>query len=250
MDKKKFYFYISGIISLLFLIGVFFLFVYVLLFNEKIKSYAFNKDNFVSVSVVIPKQVKKNRSKKSDKPKKEVIKESKKVEEEFVETDLDSLFSNVTTKSISKKTSKKKSINDKKDYSKMVKKISTKKKNSVKSSSTMVENIKVDISKIELNTEVSSSANEVNEYLASIQAYVYENFFPPISAEGNSAKVRIWIDENGHLSRYVVLTYSSDDGLNYEVDLLESRLRAGKFPIAKKPKAINIDIILTAKNQT
>lgn len=92
-----------------------------------------------------------------------------------------------------------------------------------------------------------SSGPLVNEYHAKIQALIYANYYPPSGSQGQSARVKIYIDASGKLSAYRVIVYSGNDPFNREVDGLSDRLRGVVFPPHPEGKNTVLEIILTAK---
>jgi len=75
-------------------------------------------------------------------------------------------------------------------------------------------------SKIEKNT---SSANEVNEYFAKIQALVYEYFEPPQNSQGYSVRAVIELSALGKFIDFRILDYSANIALNEECDKIKDR---------------------------
>jgi protein TonB len=73
--------------------------------------------------------------------------------------------------------------------------------------------------------EQASSGSEVNEYLAKIQAIVYQHFNVPPNTQGQSAKAVIELDALGRMTDFRVLSYSSSEALNKEVDKIKERLK-------------------------
>jgi len=198
--------------------------------NDKTKQFALKKDDFISITLEVPKPIVK---------KKKVVKQVKKkivkpviepVESE--EFNIDDLFSDVQTKEIEIK--KEKPI-DAARLQEINKKISTTKEN--------------DVEKIEQVKEVESqsSANEVNEYLAKIQLTVYESFFPPINSQGHSVKAVIELNSLGKVLDFRILVYSENESLNQECDKIKSRLMGINFPINPDHISGSYIIKLTSK---
>ena len=204
-----------------------------------IKSYAFKKDNYVSVSIDIQP---KKQSKKSAIKKSIQIESSKKSPTKDI--DVNNLFSDVWTEKITHKKSPKKPVNSKR-IQEIQKQLHTVKKNNVKP---ITQNVnKIDYENKDTDSEQTSTANEVNEYLAKIQSIVYQNFFVPPNSEGNSVKTVIELDPYGKLLDFRVLTYSSNQALNEEVDKIKKRLQHIVFPINPEHKSTKTVVILVSK---
>jgi len=233
--------------------------------SEKVHNYALKKDKFITVSInitpkVSPKKIpKKKKAKLRDKKiskqitKKSVVRKKSIIKpdmQDVVNEDISSLFSKVKTTEIKhkKRVLKRRKI-DSGVLNKVEKKIKTidSKKSPKDSLTKKIEQLELQSDKVSLISKNSSSASQVNKYLATLQAFVYENFYPPINSEGNSAKIRIWIDENSKMQRFKVLASSGNTLFDQEVKALENRLKNIRFPAHPLKKAIVIDIILTAK---
>jgi protein TonB len=246
------YFYLSGLISLSLFALFLVLFVIILLQQEKLKQFALKKDNYISVSINTPlvtkKTLKKSKKSKPTPPKPKVKKEEPKppIEKpaeqkkpQVVNKNISDLFASVKTQKISHKSNKKPVI-DKKLLSKLSKKTA---KKSITQNSAAASLMK----KIEIESQSASTSPDVNEYLAKIQAIIYEHFFPPMNSEGLSAIVSIRFDSIGKIISYRVLNYSGNDLFDREVDMLESRLRALTFASHPEGKSESVKIILTSQ---
>lgn len=238
VDNSKF-FYLSGLISLslffLFLIS----FIMMMFKPSQIDSFALNKDNYISISLETPK-VKVKRVKKIEKAA---------VEEKVVETpseniDVNNLFSDVWTKKIIHKVKPKRKINSKR-LSEIQKKIKTTKKNDVKSISKIVNNI--ESVKTNNDKSSSSSAQQVNEYLAKIQAIVYQYFHVPPNSEGSSVKTVIELNALGKVIDFRILRYSNNEALNNEADRISERLKYVVFPKNPQNRSSRTIVILISK---
>jgi len=218
-------FYISGLISL-FLFALILLSFSMMMFNtSKVNTFALTKDNFISISLEIPKVQTKS---------------VKKVEKAGVideNININNLFSDVWTKKIVQK----KELNSKR-LSQIQKKIKTTKKNEVKSISEKVDNVKTNS-----ENKNSSTADQVNEYLAKIQAIVYQYFHVPSNSQGNSVKTVIELNSLGKVIDFRVLTYSANESLNSEVDRIGERLKYVVFPKNPQNKSSITIIILVSK---
>ncbi|MEA2111885.1 MAG: TonB C-terminal domain-containing protein [Campylobacterota bacterium] len=248
------YFYLSGLISLSLFVLFLVLFVMILLQQEKLKQFALKKDNYISVSIDTPlvnkKSVKKNlkqvKSKLQEKPKekpadkpetKPLVKPAEKPK--AVNKNISDLFASVKTQKISHKANKK-PVYDKKLLSKLSKK-------SVKKSVTQKSAAASALKKIEISSESASTSPDVNEYLAKIQAIIYEHFYPPMNSEGLSAIVTITFNSSGKITSYRVLNYSGNEMFNSEVDMLQARLKALTFAKHPEGKSESVKIILTSQ---
>jgi len=226
-DNNK-YFFISGFISLA-LFSFFLLLFFMMLFSSiKIKSYALNKNNFVSISldnIKTKELVRKETASSLVQPTQEPVD----IPSENI--DVNDLFSDVWTKKIIKKKEKPKDL---KRIAQLQQQVPLSQKN---------------VAEIKEEKQVPSSSNaeEVNEYLAKIQAIVYEHFNVPANSEGNSVKALIELNSIGKLIDFRILTYSSNDALNKEADKIKKRLLNVVFPINKQNKSTKTIVILTSK---
>lgn len=159
------------------------------------------------------------------------------------DVNIDDLFSDVWTKSIKSQKSKEKIDNkrlqDIQKKSKIIEKDSTKPLEE-KSENTNIADKSDDTKKV-------STANEVNEYLAKIQALVYENFIPPQNSQGHTVKAVIELSAIGKVMDFRILTYSNNSSLNDECDKIKDRLMGVLFPINPQNKSGNYIIMLTSK---
>ncbi len=239
MDKNSSHFYISGFISLGLFTLFFMLFITMLFTPTKNSSFALKKDTFISISLELPKV----QTKKAKKQEKAAVVEAPKVVESKP-VDINNLFSDVWTKKIVHKKEKPKPV-DKRRLLAIQKSIQTKKANDVKSISKKInemENVKSN------NQESSSStAQEVNEYLAKIQAIVYQYFQVPPNSEGKSVKTVIELNAFGKVLDFRILTYSDNSALNQEADKIKERLKNITFPINPQHKSSRTIVILISK---
>ncbi len=207
-----------------------------MLSSSPTKTFALKKDNFISISLetvpVASKQIKK--SVVIEKKEQEVIEETK-------EVDIGDLFSDVWTKDI---TMKKKEKTDNKRLELIQKKIKTSKKNTQKSISEVIQNIETDIT--DTTDKKSSTGDEVNEYLAKIQAIVYKHFRPPENSQGHTVKAMIELSAIGKVLDFRILTYSSNQALNKECDNIKDRLLGVLFPINPNNKSFNTIVNITS----
>ncbi len=237
MAKNNNLFYISGLISLFIFIFFLAIFIYMMINSSQIDSYALKKDNFISISMDI--QPKKSKSaKKSLQP----TPVESAVSETPQDVDVNDLFSDVWTKKIQKKKIQPK---DSKRIIDIQKKIKTTEANSVESISQKVNDL--DNANTTDENSPASTANEVNEYLAKIQALVYKYFSVPPNSEGHSVMAYIELNSIGKVMDFRILTYSANDALNAEVDKIKDRLKSVVFPINPQNRSFSTKVILKSK---
>ena len=92
----------------------------------------------------------------------------------------------------------------------------------------------------------TSTGEEVDEYLAKIQALVYEHFVPPKNSEGNTVKVVIELSAIGKVLDFRILNYSSSRALNEECDRMKERLMSVVFPVNPKNSSASTIINITS----
>jgi len=210
-----------------------------MLFQVKnIKTYGFKKKSYISVSIALS-------------PKKKIVNKTKSSVKKIVPTstssskniDVNNLFSDVWTKKIQQKVKKRK-VNSKR-ISEIQKQIKLKENNQVNPIEKKVEQLEEKEENETVNA--SSSANEVNEYLAKIQAIVYEHFNVPPNTEGNRVKIVIELDPFGKMLDFRVLNYSASKALNSEVDRIKERLKNVVFPINPSGKTTTTTVTLISK---
>ncbi|MDA7817749.1 TonB C-terminal domain-containing protein [Sulfurimonas sp.] len=220
MDRENSYFYLSGFISLSIFILVLFL-ILLSITPNRTTSFSLNKDDFIAVSInLTSKNFKQRYYDKND-------------------VNIDNMFSDLWTQGVKKQKETPKNDN-KRVLQQIEKKIKTVDKNSVKSVSDLFDTL--DTSKSEDNTK-KSTGNEVNEYLAKIQAIVYKHFFPPQNSQGNSVKSVIELNAIGKVIDFRILNYSANNALNNECDKIKSRLLNTVFP--KNPDNVSGTYIIT-----
>jgi len=236
MAKDNYYFYISGAISLFFFLVVTSAFSYMMFNSTDVKSYALNKKDFISVSITTvekskPKYIKNTKSVKKD------ITTPKQIEENV---NIDDLFSDVWTKQINKpkETTKKKPKIDSKRYNEIAKKVQVSKNKEVESISEKIN--KISNNENNKDNSESSDAYEVNEYLAKIQATIYNHFDPPSNTQGKSAKVLIELNSIGKMIDFRILRLSDSVSFNEEVKKVKARLKYVVFP--KNPNNTNFSL--------
>ena len=284
MGKNTGYFYLSGLISSLMLAIIVALFMYVMFVNQKTVSYALTKSTTINVSLVTTPQKKQAEKKQSEqkpvekksveekpveqKPVEEKPVEKKPIEEKPVEqkpveekpvkeskspektSDISSLFSKVSTKPAKEKKDNKAGSNKPVTQTKQSNSATQSKSSSQAKTMSMTERLKQTTfsnANVEVQSEDSSSGEEVNEYLAKIQGQIYNNFFPPQNTQGQSAKVLIRLSADGKVLDFRILSYSGDDIFNAEVDRLKNRVENLVFPENPDHKDGNYIITLVAK---
>ncbi len=231
-------FYFSGLLSLAFFILCLFLAATMLFSPSKNNSFGLKKDTYISISLNAP-EVKSHKQKK--------VKKTAAIQEISTpkkDVDINNLFSDVWTKNILHKKEKPKLQNSKRLLD-IQKKIQIKKENDVESLSKKVH----DLDSIDTKSEEdsSSTAEQVNEYLAKIQAIVYQYFRVPPNSQGSSVKTVIELDSLGKVLDFRVLTYSKNDALNREADKIKMRLMHVIFPENPLHRSSKTIIILISK---
>ena len=216
--------------------------------SSKTKTFALKKDNYISISLSSVKTQIKSVKKDVAKPVKKIIKKTS-IEDspiaEAPEVDIGNLFSDVWTQDIKKINKKVKKI-DNKRYQKIEKRIKTLKVTNKASVASQVIN-KINTKEISDKNTNASTANEVNEYLAKIQALVYQYFYPPQNSQGHSVKAVIELSSIGKVLDFRILNYSANQALNEECDKIKSRLIGVVFPVNPQNKSDNYIVILTSK---
>ena len=238
MDNPR-YFYISGFIALALFSLFLSLFVVMLFRVYDIKTYAFKKENYVSVSIEIQPQ-----KKQSTKVAAKNIPIQSTTDKQTKNIDVNNLFSDVWTQKISHKKTPEKPVNSKR-IQEIQKQLHIKKEKQLKSLTKSINKINYEDNNHE--EKASSTANEVNEYLAKIQSIVYKYFNVPPNSEGNSVKTVIELDPFGKLLDFRVLTYSSNEALNTEVDKIKERLQHVVFPVNPQHRKTSTVVILISK---
>ena len=202
---------------------------------QKDASFALSKDKFVAVSIVMPKNIAKFTS--------SVTVPTSSTKSLSQDIDVNDLFSDVWTQKIKPKP-KKKEVNSKRIQD-IAKKLKTADKNSVDSLAEKME--KLDLKESDKNEQQASTANEVNEYLAKIQAIVYQYFNVPPNSEGHSVKTVIELDPFGHMTDFRILNYSANEALNAEADKIKERLKNVVFPKNPQHKSSRTIVVLISK---
>ena len=239
MDNNNTNFYLSGLLSLGLFTLFFILAVMTLFTPTKINTFALKKDNFISISLEIPKE--KSVQAKREEPAPSV---SEPVTTPKKNIDINNLFSDVWTKKITPKKEAVKKHNNKRLLD-IQKKIKRSEVNDVKSISDKVNNL--DSIKTNNKNNASSTAQEVNEYLAKIQAIVYQHFHVPANSQGSSVKTVIELNSLGKVIDFRVLNYSNNAALNAEADKIKNRLKHVIFPKNPQNSSSRTIVILISK---
>jgi protein TonB len=234
MDNNK-YFILSGILSLSLFLLFLVLFFYMLFVDINNKTYGLEKKNYVAVSIVIPTKHEKSTKKSAKSLPVSSVKSSESI-------DVNDLFSDVWTPKVDQKPKKRK-VNSKR-IEDIAKKIKTLKKESKHSLSEKMTNQDTQDSKDKTST---SSADEVNEYLAKIQAIVYEHFHVPPNTEGESVETVIELDPLGKMKDFRILRYSQSEALNKEADRIKNRLKNVIFPKNPQNRSSRTRVVLISK---
>lgn len=95
--------------------------------------------------------------------------------------------------------------------------------------------------------KAASTAQEVNEYLAKIQAIVYQYFHVPANTQGHSVKSVIELNALGKMIDFRILNYSQSSALNAEVDKIKERLKNVVFPVNPQNRSSRTVVILISK---
>lgn len=206
--------------------------------KSNIDIYALKKDNYISISLEMPQTETSSVNKSIATP---VVQESV---IEPSDVNIEDLFSDVWTKKIQKTKKIEKKVDNKRliEIGRKSKKID---KNSVRPvSETSNDNTKFKKSD---DSQKASTANAVNEYLAKIQALVYQNFVPPPNSQGHTVKAVIELSAIGKVMDFRILVYSANSSLNDECDKIKQRLIGVLFPANPQNKSGNYIVMLTSK---
>lgn len=244
------YFFLSGTIAFGFFIFLVALIGFTLVSPSKIEQFALTQSQYVSISLDMATP--RPSIKPEPKPKPQVQQEQpvppeevkQNVEQPQSAPDISDLFSKVKPEKMPKKTEdttkKLEALNA------LEKQVSSHTKNTPQFTDKVKNTVLVTPS-VKIVSKSGSTGPLVNEYHAKIQALIYANYFPPSGTQGQSARVRIYLDALGRLTGYRVMGYSGNTLFNSEVDSLKERLRGVSFPINPDGKDSVIEIILTAK---
>jgi len=205
--------------------------------SDEQKSYALQKDDQVSISINMANVQVNNVKKTIEKPVKqevekpvvkEVPKEEAIVQTQKKEINIDNLFSQVTTKDIKKEDKKVEKEVDKRVAQELSKKSTKAQENQVESLSAKLQKVNSQVKSDKASK--ASTGSDVNEYRATIQALVYEHFYPPENSQGKVVLAVIELDAFGKLVDFRILNYSGDTLYDSECDKIKNRLANVLFP--------------------
>lgn len=239
MDNSNRDFYLSGLISLALFSLCASLFVAILFQSSKADRFGMKKDNYISISLEASKM--QTSTQKKQTIAKVVSKVTPKVSKDV---DINHLFSKVWTKKIALKSDKPKPMENKRVLA-LKQEIQTFKVDEAQErgkSNNDVESVKRN-----QKSKATPTAEQVNEYLAKIQAVVYRYFHVPPNSEGSSVKTVIELNALGRVIDFRVLEYSNNDALNHEVDQMKDRLKNVIFPINPQNRSTRTVVVLISK---
>jgi periplasmic protein TonB len=243
---QKRYFFLSGLISLTFFIGLLLLVGYSLIFSPNVVQFAMLKSDVINVSIAISKTkvTKQTNPELAITPRElKPIEKQEKVSKPVPVPDISDLFANVKPQKIVKKTTEERKENE--QLNKLEKELLAPKDNP--KFTDKVNKIEFAKPSVKMIAQGGSTGPIVNEYHAKIQGLVYTYFRPPAGTAGDVARVRMTISATGKLISYKVITYSGNGLFNSEVDWLKDRLSSIHFPVHPEGKDAILEFILTAK---
>ena len=242
MVEKRIYFYIGGIVSLIFYLGMLFSFIFLSLNSDKkhITYTSKKKELFFEVNIVtLPKtkspdqvQVKQPQKKPEEKKAPEALAKKEDVPvQATTHKDLNSLFSKVDTKKIKrvKRAVKKVVVKDPfKDLN--LEKLASRLKIKENKASKKADKLMKKFMALQKTATVSHKAGKYDKFFGKIQEILDSNWqLTYDTSSGNTAEVKIEIDSNGKM-RYTILTHSYDTIFNKKLeDFLLQMLRM-EFP--------------------
>lgn len=243
-------FYFSGGLSLLFFLGLVFLFFWQSKAELNPITFASTKSDIISISLVDTPSVDKpletvdeEKTVEAAEPISE-MKEEVKAEKKQTESEITDLFSGVKPTKTTKKI--KNSSEELSQLNALERQVLSSKRDSK-----LLEKAKnVDFAKtgVKLVATGGSTGPEIDEYKAKIQGIIYANFHPSSGTEGFTARVRIVLNSDGKLASFRVISYSGSSVFNAEVDWLKERL--SRVPLPSNPNGDEsvFEIILRAKD--
>jgi len=222
--------------------------------SSKAQTFALKKDNYISISIEMP-IIETQKDKKSIKKMDNIVSDVASIQEPIQAKDVnvEDLFSDVWTKKITKSKPQKKEkrvekkLVNAKVLKELEKKIKTLEKSDKKQISKEFEIVKKTSKDKDKDENKVSTANEVNEYLAKINALVYKYFYPPSNSQGHSVKTVIELSAIGKVEDFRILSYSANDALNKECEKIKVRLMSVIFPLNPKNKSSRTIVILTSE---
>jgi hypothetical protein len=245
------YFFLSGIISLSFFIGLLLLIGYSIVLAPKVQQFAMIQSDVVNVSIALS-DVKASEEKipeSESQPQPESQPEHSEVKAEVSKPsaepvpEISDLFAQVKPD----KTPKKEREDPKRleQLNALEKEISNRKETT--RISDKVNKVELAKPSVKVMAQGGSTGPIVDKYYATIQGMVKSYFHPPVGTAGEVAKVRMNFSASGKLVSYRVLSYSGNGTFNNEVDWLKDRLASIRFPDHPDGKEAVLDFILTAK---
>jgi len=208
--------------------------------KQEVQTFALKKDNFISISIVEPKITKTVVPPKVEKA--QPVAEP--VEEPAKPVDINNLFSDVWTKKIDYKKEERPKPKNNRRLLEIQKKIKVAQR---EKDDSLLKKVQAATAGKKSQEDAVSTAKRVNEYLAKIQAIVYQYFHVPPNSEGNSVKTVIELDAFGKVLDFRILNYSANDALNEEADKIKSRLLHVTFPKNPKNESSRTVVILISK---
>ncbi len=216
----------------------------ILSLSQQINSYALKKEDTISVSIILPKHLRRVVKKTKHITSHNILKQINKPE-----PSIKSLFSKVWTKTPDTNITKRPEKLDNKIIQALSKKISLAK--------TVVKKIAVKTSKITIKSMTdtikrsnqTSLGEKVNKYRAKIQAILYNNFVPPPNTQGQSTKILLNLSADGVVLDFRVLIYSGNKMFNNEINRFKEKITEIIFPKNPQNKSGEYMIILTAKSK-
>ena len=161
--------------------------------------------------------------------------------------DAATLFEEVWTQDVTAKKTTKNKPTDTKRLSAIEKRIKTTKSTKSTQASEQINSLKLARPAISVTGASASSAAEVNEYYAKIQAIIYDRFYPPANSEGQSAKLYLSLDATGRILSQRLLVNSGNLFFDEEVAALMKRIASVTFPPPPEGRPVELQIILTAE---
>ncbi|NPA73739.1 MAG: TonB C-terminal domain-containing protein [Epsilonproteobacteria bacterium] len=241
MEKKGFYFYLSGLFSIsIYLSLIFFIFTLLGEFEKKAKRYTSQKNNFIVVSIaeksdiIKKKSVKKRSIKKSVKkevPKKKKPTKKNKIKKSMKRTvkddSLKSLFSGIDPKKYKKKIKDKnvtKKIPNNQNSRFLQKKSGT--SSEKKSATKLIKSLSLE----NISSASNKKAGEYDKYIGKISDILDEKWQnTPGSIAGNQATVTVKIDKFGNFS-YKIDSLSYNNEFNAKLQNFLDSLKDENFP--------------------
>jgi len=240
-------FYLGGLFTLL--VSAFFIVLFALLLAnaQTVRSFALNKSTAVTVSLDDTLFDSKDPSDSTmPVPIKKPPADSKPQERATTPKDISSLFSDVKTEKITHTTKdvKPQEVETKRLSSLQNRLKAIKDRKSTLTSQKVAQMKLVEPSKA---NKGASSGEEVDRYRASIQATIYNHFYPPSGSQGLVAKVQITISATGKMVGFKILRYSGDAVFDEEIRALKQRLSSVEFALNPDGVVATLNVRLISK---